>query len=300
MKRVFGKGVMTMIKKKRTAEDWAVDLTVYFVLLFLAIVMIVPFLNVIAKAFSADWAVNSGKVNIWPVGFQLDSIKFVLTDKSFLNSFGITVFVTVLGTLCNMIITVIAAYPLSKRELPGMKFTTLMFVFTMLFSGGMIPNYILMKDLHLLNNLAVLIIPSLISVYNMLLVKNYFESLPASVEESAMLDGAGNITILFKIVLPMSTPMLATIALFYAVSHWNNYMGPVVYISKQSLMPLQLYLRDIILEAENAIAEGGVVNVAGESIRAATIFASATPILMAYPFLQKYFIKGITVGSVKG
>lgn len=289
-----------MKQKKKTAEDWVLDIIVYTTLLFMAMVMLVPFLNVIAKAFSADWAVNSGSVSLWPKEFQLDSIQYVVTDKAFLNSFAISVFVTFAGTVCNMLMTVLAAYPLSKRHLPGMKFFTLIFVFTMLFSGGMIPNYLLMKKLNLLNNLAVLIVPTLITVYNMLLVKNYFESLPESVEESAMIDGAGKMTILFKIVLPMSTPMLATVALFYAVSHWNNYMTPLIYISKQSLKPLQLYLQEVILEAESTAMNGDAVNVAGENIRSATIVASVLPILVVYPFLQKYFVKGILVGSVKG
>ncbi len=288
--------------KKRTAEDWIVDAVVYAFLLFLTVIMLVPFLNVVAKAFSAEWAVNSGQVSIWPVEFQLDSIKYVVTHSQFTRSFGISVFVTLLGTMCNMLVTVMAAYPLSKRHLPGTKFITLMFVFTMLFNGGMIPNYLVMKKLNLVNNLAVLIVPSLVTAYNMLLVKNYFESLPESIEESAMLDGANNILILFKIVLPMSLPMLATVTLFYAVAHWNNYMTALIYISKQNLKPLQLYLRDVLLEAENAASTDNIelMNVSGENIRSATIIASAIPILAVYPFLQKYFIKGMLVGSVKG
>lgn len=289
--------------KKRIFSDVFIDIIVYAFLILMAVSMLVPFMNVVAKAFSEEWAVVTGKVGVLPKGFQMDTIKYVVTSKTFLNSFGISSFITLVGTLCNMLMTVSTAYVLSKRHLPGIKAVLLLFVFTMLFNGGLIPNYLLMKNMNLINNLAVLILPSLISVYNMLIVKNYFESLPSSIEESAHLDGANNIIILFRIVLPLSMPVLATISLFYAVAHWNDYFAPMIYISKQTLKPLQLYLRDIILEAEVSAGDKSIddlMNVSGEGIRAATIIASTVPILVTYPFLQKYFIKGILIGSVKG
>lgn len=286
-----------------SSGDLFLDIFVHVFLILVALSMLIPFMHVISKAFSADWAIISGKVGILPVEFNMDSIKHVLTSGTFWNSFAISVFVTVVGTLCNLLMSVTSAYVLSKRYLPGMKTVMVLFVFTMLFGGGMVPNYILMKNLNLLNNLAVLILPSIISVYNMIIIKSYFEGLPDSVEESAKIDGAGNITILFRIVLPMSTPVLATIALFYAVYHWNNYMGPLLYINKSTLKPLQLYLNDIILEAQDTGMEktsDDMLNVTGEGIRSATIVVSTLPILLVYPWLQKYFIKGITIGSVKG
>ncbi|MEE1224320.1 MAG: carbohydrate ABC transporter permease [Clostridia bacterium] len=283
--------------------DICLDIFVNVFLMLVALSMLIPFMNVISKAFSADWAIISGKVGIFPVDFNCDAIKHVVTSGSFWNSLYISVFVTALGTLCNLIMSVTTAYVLSKRYLPGVKTIMLLFVFTMLFGGGMVPNYLLMKKLNLINNLAVLVLPSLISVYNMIIIKSYFEGLPESVEESARLDGAGNLTILFRIVLPMSTPVLATIALFYAVYHWNNYMGPLLYINKSNLKPLQLYLNDILLEAQDTGVDktsSELMNVTGEGVRSATIVLSTLPILLVYPWLQKYFVKGITIGSVKG
>lgn len=283
--------------------DICLDIFVHIFLILVALSMLIPFMNVISKAFSADWAIISGKVGIFPVDFNCDAIKHVITSGLFWNSLYISVFVTVLGTMCNLIMSVTTAYVLSKRYLPGVKTIMLLFVFTMLFGGGMVPNYLLMKKLNLINNLAVLVFPSLISVYNMIIIKSYFEGLPESVEESARLDGAGNLTILFRIVLPMSTPVLATIALFYAVYHWNNYMGPLLYINKSNLKPLQLYLNDILLEAQDTGVDktsSELMNVTGEGVRSATIVLSTLPILLVYPWLQKYFVKGITIGSVKG
>lgn len=300
-------GGETMKKKNRiittSPGDICLDIFVHVFLILVALSMLIPFMHVISKAFSADWAIISGKVGIFPVEFNCDSVKHVITSGTFWNSFGISVFITVVGTLCNLLMSVTTAYVLSKRHLPGVKVMMVLFVFTMLFGGGMVPNYILMKKLNLLNNLAVLILPSLISVYNMIIIKSYFEGLPDSVEESARIDGAGNIKILFEIVLPMSTPVLATIALFYAVYHWNNYMGPLLYINKSTLKPLQLYLNDILLEAQDTGLDktnDDLMNITGEGVRSATIVVSTLPILLVYPWLQKYFVKGITIGSVKG
>jgi len=306
LRKVYGKGGHTIMTNKKSLGNIAIDMFVYMFLILIALSMLVPFLNVFSKSFSEEWAVVSGKVGIIPKGFQIQTMQFVVTSKQFLNAFGVSVYITLLGTLCNMLMTVTTAYVLSKRHLPGTKMVLLLFVFSMLFSGGLIPNYLLMKELKLINNLAVLVLPGLISVYNMLIVKNYFESLPSSIEESATLDGANNITILFKIILPLSMPVLATISLFYAVAHWNDYFAPMIYISKPALKTLQLYLRDVVLEADTAtmgVATKSVddmMNVSSEGVRAATIIASTVPILAAYPFLQKYFIKGILIGSVKG
>lgn len=291
--------------KKRTFEDNLVDVFSYFVMILMAVSTILPLLNILAKSMSEDWAIISGKVGIFPVGFQLDTIRFVLTSKQFTSSFAVSLFVTGVGTLLSVLMTAIAAYPLSKRHLPGVKSILLIYVFTMLFSGGMIPSYLLMRKLDLINTLAALFLPTMISVFNMLVIKNYFESLPESLEESARLDGANNITVLFKIILPVSTPVLATISLFYAVALWNDYFSPMLYISKPALKTLQVYLREIVMEADTAAAGidtsfDDAMNVTPEGIRSATILVSTIPIIMIYPSLQKYFIKGIMIGSIKG
>ncbi len=277
----------------------------YSLFTLLGIITLFPFLNIIAKSFSSEAAVISGKVSIIPVEFQLGTYKYVLANSQFINSFKVSVFVTVVGTFLSLIMTVLAAYPLSKQRLRGRKIFTLIYIFTMLFSGGLVPTYILMSNLHLVNKLPILILPSLISVYNLLIIKSYFESIPDSLEESAKLDGASNTTILFKIILPLSLPVFATIALFYAVGYWNNYFTAMIYITNPALKPMQLYLKemlyaasDVFLQLNNKSIDANM-NSTPEAIQAASIIVATVPIVIVYPFLQKYFVKGVLIGSVK-
>lgn len=201
-----------------------------------------------------------------------------------------------------MIVTAMAGYALSKRNLPWMKTITVIFVFTMWFNGGMVPRYLLMSQLQLTNTFWALILPAAISVYNLLLVKNYCETIPSSLEESAWIDGAGQARTLFTIVIPLSYPVLATITLFMAVSLWNDYYNPMIYITRSSMKTLQVYLRDIIVESQSdtTMISADDINLLPEGVRAASIIASTVPILLIYPFLQKYLIKGIMIGAVKG
>ncbi|WP_028547341.1 carbohydrate ABC transporter permease [Paenibacillus sp. UNC451MF] len=289
---------------KKTIGDISLDLFSYTVLLLMAVATLLPFANVLSKSVSEEWAVVSGKVGILPVGFQLKTMAYVVTSSQFLNSFLISVLVTVTGTLLSILITAVTAYPLSKRHLPFMNVIMVLFVFTMMFSGGIIPNYLLMKNLGLINSLWSLILPATISVFNLLVIKSYYESLPEALEDSAKIDGARTFTILFRIILPLSGPVIATIALFYAVYYWNDFFNPMLYINDPSLKPLQLYLRDIVMDADSSSALNksvdDLMNVSPEGVRAATVVASTVPILLVYPFLQKYFIKGVLIGSVKG
>ncbi|MFC4596715.1 carbohydrate ABC transporter permease [Cohnella hongkongensis] len=277
---------------------------VYVILTGSGILCLFPFLNVLAKSLSANWAILSGKVGLLPVAFTMENVMFVLRDRLFQNAFLISVFVTVVGTLGAVLFTAVSAYPLSKKHLPGIKFVLLLYIFTMLFNGGLVPTYLLIKNLHLMDSLASLILPALINVFNLLLMKNYYESLPESLEESAKLDGASNLRIVLSIVIPISAPVFATISLFYAVYFWSNWFHPMLYLNDPSLKPLQLYLRDIILQAsdENLLNQDidALLNLSPEGIRNATIIVSTIPILLVYPMLQKYFIKGILIGSVKG
>lgn len=288
---------------KRTKGDLVLDTAVYFFLILLGVIMLLPLINVLSKAVSAEWAITSGKVGILPVGFQLDTMKEVISSSTFIRAFGVSVGVTVVGTIISILMTALTAYPLSKR-LPGIPFIMVLFIFTMLFSGGLIPNYLLMRQLHLINNLWVLILPGMISVFNLLVIKSYYESLPEALEESARIDGAKTYTILFRIILPLSMPVIATIALFYAVGFWNDYFGPMIYINDTALKTLQLYLQDVVMDASaaNTVNKSvdDLMNMSPEGIRAATVVASTVPILFVYPFLQKYFIKGVLIGSVKG
>lgn len=290
--------------RRRSLGDWSLDISVYVFLLIMGLITLLPLANVFSKSVSEEWAVVSGKVGVIPVGFQLDTMKHVVTSSQFLRAFGLSVGITVAGTFLSILLTAITAYPLSKRHLPGISFIMVLFVFTMLFNGGIIPNYLLMKNLHLIDNLWVLVLPSMISVFNMLIMKSYYESLPEALEESARMDGAKTYTILFRIIIPLSAPVIATISLFYAVYYWNDFFNPMIYINNSSLKTLQLYLRDIVMDANSSNAANksvdDLMNASPEGIRAATVIASTIPILCVYPFLQKYFIKGVLIGSVKG
>ncbi|MFD0673175.1 carbohydrate ABC transporter permease [Cohnella sp. GCM10027633] len=288
----------------KTLGDYVLDGGIYVFLILYGLATLLPFANVLSKSISEEWAITSGKVGIFPKGFQLDTMQFVVTNDQFLRALLISAVVTAIGTLASLLVTALTAYPLSKRHLPGMGVIIILFIFTMMFSGGIIPNYLLIRQLGLINDLGSLIYPALISVFNMLVVKSYFESLPESLEESAKLEGARNYAILFRIVLPLSGPVLATVGLFYAVSFWNDYFNPMLYINSTSLKPLQLYLQDIVMNADTSSAlnqsADDIMNVPAEAVRSATVIASTIPILLVYPFLQKYFIKGVLIGSVKG
>jgi putative aldouronate transport system permease protein len=290
--------------KNRTAGDWFLDSFVYLFLIIMGMAMLLPLANVFSKSVSEEWAIISGKVGIFPVGFQLDTLRQVISSDIFIRAFSVSVGVTVVGTVLSILLTAVTAYPLSKRHLPGISFVMVLFVFTMLFSGGMIPNYLLMRNLNLINNLWALILPGMISVFNMLIIKSYYENLPEALEESARIDGAKTYTILFRIILPLSMPVIATISLFYAVGFWNDFFNPMLYINDTSLKTLQLYLRDVVMDADTSNAANksldDLMNMSPEGIRAATVVASTVPILCVYPFLQKYFIKGVLIGSVKG
>lgn len=292
------------MKIRKTAEDVFIDVLSYAVMGLFALITLIPFLNIIAKTFSEDWAVVSGKVGILPIGFQLDSLKYVITSSRFLSSFMVSVIITAAGTALSILLICVTAYPLSKKKLWGVKGVMILYVFTMMFSGGMIPNYLLIKNLGIYNTLWSVILPGMINVFNLMIVKNYFESIPESIEESAMMDGASYTRVLFTIVLPLAVPTIATITLFTAVNYWNNYMGPMLYINEPGLKPLQLYLREIILEQSDMVLSSqsaeDQLNISSEGVRSATIIASTLPILVVYPFIQKYFIKGIMIGSVKG
>lgn len=292
---------MSRNKIKMSKEDIGVDVFAYTFMTLLTMATLFPFMNVVSKAFSANWAVVAGKVGLLPIEFQLESMKLVVVSKEFIVALRNSVLITIGGTICTLIITAMTAYPLSKRYLPGMKAILLIFVFTMYFGGGLIPNYLLMKNLHLVNTPGSLIIPALINVFHMLIIKNYYESLPESLEESAKLDGANNFTILFRIIVPLSIPVYASIVVFTSVMQWNNYFGAMLYINSPHLKTLPLYLRDLISEARDIInMNEKLIDVSPEAVTAAAIVASTVPILLVYPFLQKYFIKGMLIGSVKG
>ena len=267
--------------------------------------MLFPFLNLAAKSLSGTTAIITGRVLFWPVDFQTNTYQYVLRQSQFWNSFWVSVQVTVLGTLGAMIVNCLTAYPLSKTWLYKRKAFILFFVFCMLFSGGMVPTYFLIRSLGMINTIWALIVPGVLSVYNMILLKNFFEEIPEAIEESAQLDGAGSLRTLVSIVLPMSLPAIATIGLFYAVGYWDNYMSGILYITTPAKRPLQQYLYQLVTESLNIDAALDAdtqeqMALTSEAIRSATIMLSCVPIMCVYPFLQKYFVAGLRVGSVKG
>ena len=274
----------------------------YLFFSLVALICLLPYMHIIAKSFSANNAVVAGKVAFWPVGFRLDVYKYVMKDHLFWNAFGNSVFVTVVGTVLSMAVTVLTAYPLSKPGFRGRKLILLFYVFSMLFYGGTVPIYIFMQTLGLLNTLWSIIIPFIVSQYNMFVLKTFFEGLPSAIEESARIDGAGHMRILLSIVLPLSLPSLATIGLFYAVGYWNNYYHAMLFITKPAVKPMQLYLYELISTATriDELDPELAMSLSSSSVQAGSILVGTLPILIAYPFAQKYFVTGLTIGSVKG
>lgn len=299
-----------MVKNKknvirRSREDVVVDTVVHALIVLMLLLTLYPILNVFSKAFSSQTAIISNAVTIYPIGFQTSTMEYVLSSNLFSTAFKNSVTVTVLGTLLSVAVTSMAAYPFSKRNLIFYKPLIMLFVFTMWFSGGLIPTYLAYKELKMLNSLKVLILPAAINVYNMLLLKNYYESLPEALEEAARIDGANKFQIFFQIVLPLSMPVLATVCLFTAVGLWNDFYSPMMYNTRTQLRTLSQYLYDMVAQSGTDLtmstnADDLMNNTLPEAVRAASIIASITPILVVYPFLQKYFVKGALIGSVKG
>ncbi|MDR0710251.1 MAG: carbohydrate ABC transporter permease [Spirochaetaceae bacterium] len=278
---------------------------------FLTLVMLTclyPFIYIIATSFSSTRAVNSGEVLLWPVEPNLEAYRQLLLDGQIFNSMKNTVLLTLVGTVINMFCTILCAYSLSKKRLHGRNFFMGIIVFTMMFSGGMIPGFLLIRSLRLMDSYWALWLGSMLSTYNMIVLRTFFAGIPESLEEAAQIDGASDPYILFRIVLPLSGAALATITLFYAVGWWNSYFSSMLYISSTNKWPLMVKLRAMLDTAQfiKAQADTGVVDVTNrptvalETFKAASILVSVLPIMCVYPFLQKYFVKGVMIGSIKG
>lgn len=280
------------------------DFVIAFVILILSLTCILPFLHVAAKSISSNTAVMSKSVYLWPKGLTFEAYTSIFKDGQLVHSMFYTVGVTLLFTLIGMIVTICAAYPLSLKGLKGRSFIAFFLMFTMYFSAGLIPEYLLMGDLNLLNTAWVLILPLAFSPYNMLIMKSFLSStIPDSLYEAAKLDGADHFQILTKIVLPLSKPIIATLSLFYAVGRWNAYADAKYYITKKALQPLQYLLSNMVLSSGSdaiSLSENAAVVSTPEVLQAATIMFATLPIIMVYPFVQKYFVKGAMIGAVKG
>lgn len=280
------------------------DIIFYVVLTFMALLCLFPFIHVFSKSISDEAYVIANKIVLLPKGFSLSAYQKIFADASILRSMYVTVVVTAAFTAIGMFLTVSAAYALSRKELKGRKVMTFMILVTMYFTAGTIPDYLLMNNLHMLDTWWCLILPLCFAPYNLLIMKNNFSvSIPNSLIESALLDGAGHFRILGSIVLPLTKPIMATIALFYAVGRWNSYQDALYYIKQRTeLRPLQLKLYYLVVSAtESFQAEGGNVGVLTnpEVLKAACVIFATLPIICVYPFVQKYFVQGTMIGAVK-
>jgi len=279
-------------------------MTIVALITLAAVLCIVPMLHIIALSFSGNSPIMAGQVTIYPMDIDMTAYKTVFGNMEMIGSLVFTIGLVALFTVFSMLMTVIAAYPLTKPRLAGRNFFLFVIVVTMFFSGGMIPDYLLVKNLHLLDTIWVLVLPGAINAFYLLIVKTFFSSIPSELEEAARIDGAGHIKVLVRLVLPLSLPVLATLSLFYAVGRWNGFMDALLYITKSDLYPLQLRLYEMVINSQvndMAMAEG--MNRAApvpESLKAASIMFATLPILVLYPWLQRYFISGMMIGAVKG
>lgn len=280
------------------------DFMIIFILVLLCSTCVIPFWHLLAKSISGNSAVLAKSVYLIPKDISFNAYASIFRDGQLTYSMGYSVIVTILFTIVGMLVTTCAAYPLCKKRLKGRTFFTFVLMFTMYFGAGLIPEYLLMKDLHLLNTMWVLVLPLAFSPFNFLIMKTFLQStIPDSLEEAAYLDGADDFQILFKVVLPLSKPILATLSLFYAVGRWNAYADAKFYITKKALQPIQYLLSQMVLSAADnsvSLSESAGVTSTPEVIQAAAIMFATIPIICIYPFVQKYFVKGATIGAVKG
>lgn len=284
------------------------DVIIYAVLAFFGLSVLLTFDHLLSISFSPSYVATKGGLHLWPVDTTLDNYKKVIESKFIWYGYQNTLIRTIIGTALSLFVTSMSAYALSKRFFPHRSFWTLLIVFTMFFSGGLIPNYLLMRDLKLLDTYSVMILPGLVSAYNLTIMRNFFMSLPEEIEESCLIDGAGRFRTFISIVLPLSKPILATVGLWIAVSNWNAWFDVLIYITNEKMFTLQVVLRRIIITGTQqmldmyTVAESALDNVESspEGLKAAAIFVATIPILCVYPFIQRYFVKGIMIGSLKG
>ncbi len=276
-----------------------------FNLVFLLVVVFLtlyPFLNIIAQSFSSEGFINAGQVNLFPMGFNTETYKLILADSTFWNNYSNTILYTVVATAISMVLTTSFAYAIAKKDLKGRSVFIGIAVFTMFFNGGLIPNYVLISSLGMRDTLWAVVLPNAISVFNLLIMKSFFENMPRELEEAAAIDGLTQYGVLFKVVLPLSKAIVATMVLFYAVANWNSWFQAFLYLDNPDLFPVTIYLRNMIAGVTTADSAGGTAENLGQiaaNIQSVTIILTVLPILCVYPFVQKYFFTGVMLGSVK-
>ena len=293
-------------KVQESGVDRAFVLANGTVLLIITLIIIIPLIFIVSASFSSSEAVIAGRVSLWPVDFSLDGYTTIFEHKKIWDGFANSIFYTFFGTLFNVVMTIIAAYPLSRQDLVGRRFITMAFIFTMLFNGGLIPTYMVVRDLGLLNTRWAMILPTGIGVFNLLITITFFRTtIPPELIEAARIDGANDFRTFWSIILPLARPIIAVLALFYAVNHWNSYFNALIYLKDQSLFPLQIVLREILIEnsidasmlvdVEDLIAREGL----RELLKYSLIVVASVPVLLLYPLVQRHFVKGMMIGSVK-
>lgn len=294
------------LKKTRFSKASVFDVVLLVILGLLALITLYPFYQVLIISVSNTVSYAQHPLYLLPYEFDTLGYRTIFHDKAFFTSLGVTLFVTIVGTALNMILSVAGAYALSRKTLIGRNVILGLIVFTMLFNGGVIPTYLVIMDLGLVNNIWVMVLPSAISTYYLIIMKNYFVSLPSSLLEAAKLDGANEVTILWRIIIPISMPFIATFFLFYAVERWNEWYQAYLYINKTEIQPLQIYLRNVLINMSNNLSQiakqmmqSHTQKVNSQAIQMATIVVTTVPILCVYPFVQKHFVKGIMVGGIK-
>jgi putative aldouronate transport system permease protein len=298
------RGLAAHVRGQRTSRGYRAFQVVNAVILTVVVVVtLYPFINILARSFSGEHFIRSGQVNLWPRGFNLTTYKTVMSDSMFWTNYRNTLVYTVVATAISMVLTTCYAYVLSKKQLKGRGALVGIAVFTMFFNGGLIPNYVLISGLNMRNTIWAIVLPNAINAFNLLVMKAFFESLPVELEEAAAVDGLDTYRILLRIVLPLSKAVLATMVLFYAVSFWNSWFSAFLYMDRSELFPVTVYLRNLMAGATGGSNEGTASDTAlqiAANIQAVTIVLTVLPIMLVYPFVQRYFVSGVMLGAVKG
>ncbi|OXS61673.1 sugar ABC transporter permease [Cohnella sp. CIP 111063] len=289
----------------RSSEDKVFDAVLYAIAALIIVIVLYPLIFIVSASLSDPTKVLGGEVWLLPKGFTVEAYANIMQNDKIWIGYRNTIFYTTVGTLINLIMTILAAYPLSRPDLPGRGPLMLVITLTMFFSGGLIPTYMLVKSLGMVDTMWALIVPGAIATYNLIVMRTYFQSsIPWELQEAAHMDGCTNWRLLVNIILPLSKPILAVMVLFYAVGHWNAFFGALIYIRNEALYPLQLVLRDILLISQSDVADSGIgledKILLAESIKYAVIIVSSLPVLVMYPFVQRHFVKGVMIGSIKG
>lgn len=275
----------------------------YLLLTIIGLVTIIPFVHVVAGSFTTSAEMAAKKFVLIPTDWSIEAYRFIFSTNTIFKAMAVSIGTTLIGTVISMFITALMAYGLARRDVDGRKVIMFLVVFTMLFHGGLIPTFLVVKELGMIDTYAALILPTAISAFNLIILKNFFQNIPEGLEESAKIDGCSDFGILFRIVLPLSMPAIATISLFYAVTYWNTYMSAILYINESAKWPIQVLLRQIVVLASGMDVSSDLDSVApppAQSIKMAVIVVATLPILLVYPFLQKHFAKGAMIGSIKG